>query len=330
MAWGTGYALLSVTIINIASKLFRGTYIMQILVTGGAGFLGSHVADALTEAGHYVTIFDIRTSPYLRSGQKMVTGDILDQRTLENITANQDVVYHFAGIADIDECAKRPVDTAKYNIIGTVRLLEACRMAGVRRFIFASSAYVFSGSGYFYKSSKRACESFIEDFYQLYNLPYTCLRYGSLYGGRADERNSIYRMIRQAITEGKITYSGQGDEVREFIHVRDAAQSSVRVLEPEFENQNIILTGTEKLTYRQLLEMIREIMGNKIDIDFVTSTRKAHYKLTPYNFSPKLGRKLINNPHVDMGQGLLLCMTEIYEKVHSEKHEEMGLLTDEK
>ena len=303
---------------------------MKILVTGGSGFLGSHVADALSDSGHEVTILDICESPYLRQDQKMIIGDILDQECLDKVVKNQDVVYHFAGIADIDECAVKPVDTAKYNILGTVQLLEACRRAGIKRFVFASSAYVYSDSGSFYAASKQACESFIENFSELYGLKYTCLRYGSLYGQRADERNSIYRLIKQAIQNGKIVYRGTGDEVREFIHVQDAAQVSATILRPEFKNQCIIITGTEKMRYIDLLEMIKEMLGNKIEIEILPSERKAHYKITPYNFSPKLGRKMVNNPHIDMGQGLLQCMAEIYEKVHSEKHEEMGLFISEK
>lgn len=299
---------------------------MKILVTGGSGFLGSHVADALSDAGHEVAIFDRSDSPYLRSDQEMIIGDLMDQDLLNHVVRGKEVVYHFAGIADVDECAKRPVDAARFNILGTVHLLEACRLAGTNRFVFASSAYVFSDAGFCYRSTKQACEAFIEDYQKLFGLNYTCLRYGSLYGERADERNSIYRLIKQAIDERKIIYHGQGDEIREFIHVRDAAANSVKILDPEFENSHIILTGNEKLTYIQLLEMIKEIMRNEVEIEVVPSTRNAHYKLTPYNFSPKLGRKMTNNPHIDLGQGLLLCMAELYEKVHSEKHKEMGLI----
>ena len=301
---------------------------MKILVTGGSGFLGSHIADALSDAAHEVTIFDIRKSQYLRPDQKIIVGDILDQECLYKIVEDQEVVYHFAGIADIDECATRPVYTAKYNILGTVQLLEACRRAGIKRFVFASSAYVYSNSGSFYAASKQACETFIENFSELYGLKYTCLRYGSLYGKRADDRNSIYRLIKQAVQDGKIVYRGTGEEVREFIHVQDAAQISVAILQPGFENQHIILTGAEKMRYVELLEMIREMLGNKVEIEILPSERKAHYKITPYNFSPKLGRKMVNNPHIDMGQGLLQCMAEIYENVHVEKHEEMGLFVN--
>lgn len=299
---------------------------MRILVTGGSGFLGSHVADALTEFGHEVTIFDVNESKYIKPEQKMVIGDILDQKLLDEIVFGQDVVYHFAGIADIDECAERPVETVRYNILGTTYLLESCKTTNIKRFVFASSAYVFSNAGYFYRTSKQACESLIENYNELYGLKYTCLRYGSLYGDRSDERNSIFKLIRQALNEGKIVYSGNGEEIREFIHVRDAAYSSVEILDHDFENQHIILSGSEKLTYRQLLEMMNEMLGNSIKLEIMPSTRKAHYKISPYNFSPKLGRKLVNNPHIDLGQGLLLCMAEIYENLHPEKKEELGLL----
>ncbi|WP_243544295.1 NAD-dependent epimerase/dehydratase family protein [Pseudodesulfovibrio tunisiensis] len=288
---------------------------MNILVTGGSGFLGSHVADALSDAGHDVTIFDAIPSPWLGKGQTMVTGDLLDADALTRAVQGKDAVYHFAGIADIEDCAKSPVATASINILGTVKLLETCVNAGVKRFVFASSAYVFSESGSFYRTSKRACESFIEDFSKRYGLKYTCLRYGSLYGPRADGRNSIHSLLRQAVETGTITYHGNGDELREFIHVFDAAKSSVDILAPEFENQHVILTGVEKMTYRDLLEMIREIFGGRIELNMLPRDREAHYRITPYSFAPKLGRKLVGNSFVDFGQGLLHCI----EALHAEK-----------
>lgn len=303
---------------------------MNILVTGASGFLGSHVADALSEAGHKVTVFDIRESPWLRQDQTMVTGDLMDQGLLSEITAGMDVVYHFAGIADIDECSRRPVETARINILGTVLLLEASREAGIKRFVFASSAYVYSDLGFFYRTSKQACEAYIEDYAELYGLKYTCLRFGSLYGPRADERNGVYRLIRQAVEDKKIVYPGTGDEQREYVHVLDAAQSSLNILKPEYENAHIVLTGNVKMRSGDLLEMLREMLGNTIEIEFSPSLHTAHYRITPYNFSPKLGRKMVNNPHIDMGQGLLQCIAEHYEKAHKEKSMEMGILVNEK
>ncbi|WP_045213313.1 NAD-dependent epimerase/dehydratase family protein [Desulfonatronovibrio magnus] len=302
---------------------------MNILVTGGSGFLGSHVADALSDAGHKVTVFDRTESPYLRQDQAMSVGDLMDLQHLDRIVKNQDIVYHFAGIADIDECKIKPVDTAQINVVGTVNLLEACRKSDIKRFVFASSSYVYSDAGYFYRTSKQACESFIENYYELYGLKYTCLRYGSLYGPRADDRNSIYKLVKQALKNKKIAYQGTGDELREFIHVWDAAQSSVRILDAQYENAYITLTGKEKMRYADLLEMINEMLGNSVEIKISPSTRKAHYRITPYNFSPKLGMKLTSNPHVDMGQGLLQCMADIYESIHREKSSQLGVFVND-
>jgi len=299
---------------------------MRIIVFGGSGFLGSHVADALTAAGHDVVIFDAKNSPYILPEQKMVVGDILDEESVEKAVQDCDVVYNFAGIADIDECVYRPVDTVKYNILGNVIVLEAARKANVKRFIFASSVYVYSRAGSIYRASKQACESFIENFGALHGLPYTILRYGSLYGERADERNSIYRLIKEALSTGQIIYHGTGEETREYIHVKDAAALSVEVLRPEYKNQHVILTGNTSMKYADLLEMVKEMLGNKVEIVYNEKKSDTHYKITPYSFNPKLGRKLVNNPHIDMGQGLLNCMAEIYEEIHQEKYEEMGLL----
>ncbi|MDP4528989.1 NAD-dependent epimerase/dehydratase family protein [Alkalimonas delamerensis] len=301
---------------------------MKVLVTGAAGFIGSHVADALTNAGHEVTLFDMRPSPYRTDNQHEVVGDLMNMDFMQQVVAGHDVVFHLAGIADIDECKVKPVDTARVNVLGTVQLLEVCKQQAIKRFVFASSAYVYSDSGFFYRSSKQACESFIENYAELYGLKYTCLRYGSLYGPRADMRNGIYRLVRQAIETGRIEYTGTGKEQREFIHVLDAAESSVKVLEPEFENTHITLTGKERMSFEDLLAMLNEMLGNNIEICIKPGTRKAHYKITPYNFSPKMGRKLVNNPHVDMGQGLLQCLGELYEAIHQEKENELGVIVD--
>jgi len=302
---------------------------MKVIVFGGAGFLGSHVADALTDAGYKVTVFDIKESPYIRSEQRMVVGNILDDDLVNREVSEHQVVYHLAGIADIDECAVKPVETAKYNILGTVQLLDACRGAAIERFVFASSAYVYSDFGYFYKTSKQACEAYIEDYHKLFGLNYTILRYGSLYGERSDERNSIYKIIRQALSEKKIIYHGTGDEIREYIHVRDAAMNSVAILDQKYKNQNIILTGQNAMRYSDLLEMVQEMVGDEVQIEIVPAERKAHYKITPYNFSPKLGRKMVGDTQIDMGQGLLLCMAEVYEKLHNQKSTDFGLFYDE-
>jgi UDP-glucose 4-epimerase len=189
---------------------------MKAVVFGGSGFLGSHVAEALTEGGYDVTVFDVSKSRYLQKDQKMVVGNILDEKSVNKVVGGADVVYNFAGIADIDEANDKPIETAKINILGNTIILDACKKSNVKRFVFASSVYVYSKAGSFYRSSKQACELIIENYNEVFGLPFTILRYGSLYGPRADERNWIYQILIQAVTEGKITRYGDGEELREY------------------------------------------------------------------------------------------------------------------
>ena len=100
---------------------------MNILVLGGSGFLGSHVCDQLSEAGHKVRIYDCVESSWLRSDQEMIVGDLLDEIILAKAIAGCDVVYNFAGLSDLDEALEKPVETVKVNVLGNVMLLKACR-----------------------------------------------------------------------------------------------------------------------------------------------------------------------------------------------------------
>jgi len=292
---------------------------MKAIVFGGSGFLGSHVADALTNAGHKVAIFDLKKSKYLQKNQKMIVGNILDQNVVNKAIKGTDVVYNFAAIADIDNANKKPVETVKHNILGNTIILEACKINKIKRFIYASTLYVYSDVGAFYRSSKQACELIIENYNELYGLPYTILRYGSLYGPRSDETNYIYKILKQAITEGKITSFGKSEDLREYIHVDDAARYSIEILSKEFENQNVIITGNQPMRRKDLLIMIREMLGNKIKLEFVSTKSKLHYEVTPYCFSPKIAKKYVGKYHLDMGQGLLQCINEIYKKYHPHK-----------
>jgi UDP-glucose 4-epimerase len=281
------------------------------VVVGGSGFVGSHVADALSDRGYRVRIVDLKPSSYLRADQEMLIGDILDERNLVELLEGATYVYNFAGIADIEAARQRPLDTIRVNVLGNTCLLEACRRVGVRRVIYASTVYVYSLAGGFYRCSKQAAELYIEAYQQEYGLPYTILRFGSLYGPRADANNAVRRYLTQALLHGRIVCYGDGEEVREYIHVADAARSSVDILAPEFENEHVVLTGHQPMKVRALLETIQEILNRKIDIVFEPPDSTVHYRITPYNFHPRIGKKLVGRYYLDMGQGLLACLDEI-------------------
>ena len=285
----------------------------RVLVTGGSGFLGSHLVDALAERGHEVTVFDRAPSRWLPAGARMETGDLGDAAGLARVVAGQDAVYHLAGLADLNAARTRPLDTVHANIVGTVHLLEAMRAAGVTRFLFASTVYVYSREGGFYRCSKQACETYIDEYAASYGVRYTVLRYGSLYGPRADRTNGVYRLLAQAMADGRIAYTGTPDDIREYIHVEDAARLSVDAMAPAFEGKHMLLTGPSALRAADLFTMFQEILGRPVEVAYRPAEgRGGHYSVTPYAFTPRPGRKLVTTEYVDMGQGLLQIVEELH------------------
>jgi UDP-glucose 4-epimerase len=286
----------------------------NVVVFGGSGFLGSHVADSLSDAGVNVTIFDMRESSYRRDGQQMIIGSINDEEAVEKAVRGADAIFQFAAVADIDEAMERPLDTVSVNILGTVKLLEAAVKFRVKRFVFASTIYVYGKSGGFYRVSKQASEEYIESYKKYHNLDYNILRFGTLYGPRSNRKNSIYRYLYEAISKRSITYAGDGSEMREYIHVKDAANLTVRALDEEYCNKPITLVGHHPWKVGDLFELIKEMLGGDIDIKYHGSRKSdTHYKRTPHVYLPTVARKLVADFHIDMGEGLLRQIHEITE-----------------
>ena len=277
----------------------------KVCVIGGSGFLGSHVADALSSAGHRVRVYDRIVSPWLHEDQEMVIGDLLDSTSLEVAIADCEVVYNFAALADLNQALDKPLETVQINVLGNVHVLEACRRHKITRFLYASTVYVYSREGGFYRCSKQAAEHYVEEYQRVYGLDYTILRYGSLYGPRADQGNGLLRIVKKALETGVLRYEGSPDSLREYIHVEDAARASVVALGDDFRNQSVVLTGHEPMRVLDLLEMLAEIMGLSNGVQFVPGEQPGHYVRTPYAYQPKLGRKYVAPMHVDLGQGLL-------------------------
>ena len=132
------------------------------VVVGGSGFIGSHVADYLSDAGYQVTIYDKTKSEWLRNNQEIVIGDVQDSEKLNQTIAGAEVVYNFAALADLNQALEQPLKTVNINILGNLNVLEACHAHGVKRFIYASTVYVHSREGGFYRCSKQASEAYIE------------------------------------------------------------------------------------------------------------------------------------------------------------------------
>lgn len=295
---------------------------MKVIIFGGSGFLGSHVADVLTNKKYKVVILDKVKSPYIKKGQSMVIGNILDFKAVNKAMKGCDIVYNFAGIADIEDAKINPVETMNNNVIGNTILLECARKNKIERFVFASSIYVYSHHGSFYRASKQACELFIESYHEAYGLNYTILRYGSLYGPRAGMNNWLYQALREALTDKKITRFGDGEELREYIHVEDAARLSVEVLSKDYKNECVILSGYQQIKIKDLLIMIKEMLNNKIEVIYkkVSTKNKSansreHYEMTPYSFKPRIAKKIISHHYLDLGQGILSALNDLHREL---------------
>lgn len=289
----------------------------NVLVIGGSGFMGSHTADLLSDNGYVVTILDKVISPWLRDDQAMVVGDAMDSNILTSAMNNIDYVFYFAGIADIAEAKVNPHKTIEVNVMGLTKALDAAVKNNISKFIYASTMYVYSAQGSFYRASKQAAEVIIEAYHESYQLGFVLLRYGSLYGPRSQNWNGIKGFARQVLNHGVIEYLGNGSEIREYIHVHDAAKLSVRALHDDYKNKAITITGNQSMKVADMFSMLFEIAGKELDIRYLDEQRgSSHYGNTPYRYTPKPSLKVIPTEFIDLGQGLL----DIVEEVHNDQH----------
>lgn len=285
----------------------------KVLVIGGSGFMGSHTADLLSDNGYVVTILDKVISPWLRDDQTMLVGDAMDSNVLTSAMNKVDYVFYFAGIADIEEAKVNPYKTIEVNIMGLTKALEAGVKNNIKKFIYASSMYVYSAQGSFYRASKQAAEVIIEAYQENYQISFVLLRYGSLYGSRSQNWNGIKGFARQVINHGVIEYSGNGSEIREYIHVQDAAKLSLRALDDDYKNKAITITGNQSMRVADMFSMLFEIAGKELNVKYLDEQQgSSHYGNTPYRYTPKPSLKVIPTEFIDLGQGLLNIVEEIH------------------
>jgi len=283
----------------------------KVVVFGGNGFLGSYLLEELLGRGYEVVSADLKPSLYTDACYT-IECDIMNAQKVYEVVENADVVYNFAGYANLDEAIANPIKAMELNILGNMNVLEACKKHHVKRFVYASSAYAMSDKGSFYGISKLTSEKIIEEYYKKFGLEFTIIRYGSVYGERDYSNNYIYNLVKEAMLTGVINHNGDGEEIREYIHAADVAKLAVSVIESDtFINEHIMLTGVERMHRRELFDMINEMLGNQLRINLNNDGYQNHYKTTPYAFHPVRSKKLVANPYIDMGQGILECMKDI-------------------
>jgi UDP-glucose 4-epimerase len=285
----------------------------KVVVFGGCGFIGSYVVEELLNNGYEVIAVDLYSSKYVDE-KYFKKCDIMDAMQVNELVNGADIVYNFAGFANLDDAIANPIKAIELNVMGNMNILEACKKHKVKRFVYASSAYAMSDKGSFYGISKLTSEKLTEEYYKKFGLEFTIIRYGSVYGERDYHNNYIYNLVKGAMQTGSINHGGDGEEVREYIHAADVAKLALQVIESdEFVNEHLILTGVERMHRKELFDMINEILGNKLEINLNNDGYHNHYQTTPYSFHPTRSKKLVANPYIDMGQGILECMKDIEE-----------------
>ncbi len=287
----------------------------KIIVFGGSGFLGSHVADELSNQGHKVTIIDNKSSKWTNSSQSFFKADITKPKTYESILKKNDIVFNFAAISDIETANEMPIKTVETNVLSLVKLLDLCKKYKIQKFVQASTIYVSGDHGGFYKSSKLSAETYLKEYNRILGLRYCILRYGTLYGPRSDLTNGLHSIIKKSLEKKKIIYSGSPDSMRDYIHVLDAARISVKAIEKEFENKTIIISGPESYKITDILKIISEITGIK-KISFIKKDKTklfSHYLRSPYSMekTTDFSLKYSDNFNLDIGQGLSNLIQEI-------------------
>ena len=257
---------------------------MRVLVTGGAGFIGSHVVDRLVDAGHEVTVADL--APQRRHDVAYVALDVLDLDAVKAAFQGIEVVFHLAAVADVNIAAADPVGAVALTVTGTTNVWEAARSAGVRRVVLASTVWVYGASrdeaplteqatfaladvNHIYTATKLACEMIAHSYHRLFGQEFTILRYGIPFGPRMRPALAIPRFVSQALANEPITLHGDGSQSRNYVYVGDLADAHVRALSDAGANQVFNLEGAEPVTLRQIVELLPELLGREVDVSYI-------------------------------------------------------------
>ncbi|HSO98024.1 MAG TPA: NAD-dependent epimerase/dehydratase family protein, partial [Solirubrobacteraceae bacterium] len=252
---------------------------MRVLVTGGSGFIGSHVVDKLRARGHEPVIYDLRPSPWHADASApvdTVLGSITDREALERALHSCDAVAHLAAVADVNDVHASPEAAERVNARGTVAVLEAARRAGVKRIVYASTIWVYSDTesdevdeetllpppSHLYTSTKLAGELYCKSYQELYGIDYTIMRFGIPYGPRAREAAVVPAFVNKAFKGEPLTLSGDGMQSRRFVYVEDLADGVALGLSDVATNRVYNLVSDENVTIKQIAELVREIVGN--------------------------------------------------------------------
>jgi UDP-glucose 4-epimerase len=297
---------------------------MKAMVTGGAGFIGSHLVEALLAQGAAVHVVDNLSTgrlDHVPSAAVLHRVDIRSEDMQDLIVREQpDTVFHLAAQIDVQRSVREPCYDADVNILGTVNVLEGCRKAQVKKIVYASSCAVYGDVSdlidennlsepiSFYGISKSASEAYIQVYSRLYGLSYTILRYSNVYGPRqtAKGEGGVIAIFIDRIRMNKpLIIFGDGEQSRDFVYVKDVVNANIAAI--NHAHQEIVQVSTSKrTTLNELAAMLSEIHGLELDISY-EAERAGDIKHSCLD-NRKAFKHLLWQPDYDIRKGL----TEIY------------------
>ncbi|ALK04737.1 MAG: dTDP-glucose 4,6-dehydratase [Methanosarcina sp. 795] len=267
--------------------MFSFSESMKVLVTGGAGFIGSHIAEYFAEEGHTVRILDNLATGYIKNipqnkNIEFIQGDICDFSLVEKAVSGIDYVFHEAALVSVPLSCERPAEAFRINTLGTLNVLKACVKANVNKFVTASSAAVYGNNPVLpkredmypepaspYAISKLDGEYLARMFYENHGLRTTCLRYFNVYGPRQDPRSPYAAVIPIFLDRAKagkdLIIYGDGLQSRDFVHVKDVVRANVAALE-HGDGQVFNVAMGKSVTILELAENIIKLTGSSSKI----------------------------------------------------------------
>ena len=259
-------------------------------VTGGSGFVGSHVVDALLRAGREVRVLDPKEPR--RNDVEWAEVDMLDQEAVTDALNGVGPVFHLAAMADVNDIVADPAESVALNTLGVARVLEAGRRADTGRVIVSSTVWVYAATQgddvdeetlfdlqtdrHLYVSEKIAAEMFCRDYSTLFGRPYTVLRYGIPFGPRMRSDLVVAAFLLRAMRGEPLRIDGDGSQERRFVYVEDLAAAHVLALKPAAKDRTFNLESNEAISIRTLAETVRDVVGD-VEVTFGPS-RPGDYR----------------------------------------------------
>ena len=294
---------------------------MKILVTGGAGFIASHIVDVLIENNHEVTIIDNFSTGninFLNKKAKLYKADIREDINYIFETEKPEMVIHTAAQVMLRKSIEEPIFDASTNIIGTINVLEACRKNKVRKIIYTSTGGARYGDPKYlpvdekhelhpsspYGISKHTAEHYIEMYSKLYNLDYLIFCFGNVYGPRDNPACKRVTSIfgYKIIKNEKPVIFGDGNQTRDFIYVKDIARFIVKNMDKSPKSRLFNLANGEQVSVNQIFSILKEISGYKEEADHIEAIQG---EVRDICLDTKLAQDQLDwKPETDFKQGL--------------------------